>query len=430
MRLDVTERHARAAGRAGMRRWPSLRLPAPTPLSRARRPLPWRPLLLLATTTWLATRVAYLALTILFPLVTGSVNSADSISRAPMSLPSLLRGWTTWDGGWYLAIAQRGYWKVEPTAFFPLYPMTIRAVEALIGPHWATAALIASNLGALLAFCGVALLAAQVAPPGKERDIARLAVLLFAAYPLAFFLFAAYSDGLFAGLAAFTLLFTLRRRWGWVALFGFLTALARPTAPALILPIAWEAFQRYRERRAEISLRQALVEATPALAACATPLLGIAAYCAWLWMRFGDPLIFITAESGWRHMSLAPILSIPLSVYAFAHITTGSAMQARVALDLAPILVGVALTLIAARRAPVAFTLYLAALLYLITSEPLNYVDVFVSGGRYMIAAVPLFVIVAGWLKRSEWALNMLWWSGAFIQAILAIFFLRHGWMT
>ena len=430
MRLDVTERQTRAASRAGMRRWLSLHLPTPTPRSQAQRSLPWRPLLLQATAAWFATRVAYLALTIFFPLVTGSVASADAISRAPVSLPSLLRGWTVWDGGWYIAIAQRGYWQVEPTAFFPLYPITIRVVETLIGPHWATAALIASNLSALLGFCGIALLAAQVAPLGQERDIAKIAVLLFGAYPLAFFLFAAYSDGLFAGLAAFTLLFAFRRRWGWAALFGFLTALCRPTAPALILPIAWEALQRYRERHAEVPMRQALVETAPALAACASPLAGIAAYSAWLWMRFGNPLIFINAESTWRHMPLSPILSVPLSIYAFAHISTGSAMQARVLLDLAPILVGIALTLVAARRAPLAFTLYLAALLYLITSEPLNYIDVFVSGGRYMIAAIPLFVIMAGWLKRSEWALYMLCYSGAFVQAILAIFFLRHGWMT
>ncbi len=434
MCLDIPERGAGPTGsaeraRSRLRRLVGgiiARLPAPTPLRQAQRALPWRQLLTQATALWVATRLAYALLTFYFPVVT----SGASLSRTPTPLAELIRRWTLWDGQWYIAIARRGYWDFTPTAFFPLYPGAIRLVEAVIGPHWATAALIASNLGSLLAFFGVAALAAQVATPGDERRNARTAITLFAAYPMALFLVAAYSDGLFAGLAALALLCAFRRRWWWAALFGLLTALCRPTAPALLLPIAWEAFQRFRERRGEVAAGQALREIAPMLAALVAPLAGIGAYCAWLWARFGDPLIFVSAEQTWKHMSLSPILSIPLAIYTEATIPFGSPFNTRILLDLAPLLVALVLTLVAARRAPLGFTLYLLALLYLITSEPLNYFDVFVSAGRYLIAAVPLFIIVGQWLKRSEWALPAILWSGALLQAILALWFLQHGWIT
>ncbi|HEX8998044.1 MAG TPA: mannosyltransferase family protein [Ktedonobacterales bacterium] len=403
------------------------RLPAPLRLEDARRPLPWRSLLLSAGGLWLATRVAFVVLTLVFPMVSEGLGTTNGRYSATISLSDLIRRWTIWDAAWYIRIAKEGYWAARPTAFFPLYPALIRFVSVIIGPHWNLAALLASNLGALLAFCGVGALAAQVAPRGEELARSRLALTIFAAYPMAFFLVAAYTDGLFAGLAAYTLLFALRRRWGWAAAFAFLAALCRPTAPALILPLAWEAFQRYRERRQETSATQALRELAPALGACAAPIAAIAAYSAWLWLRFGDPLIFITAEKSWGRMQLPPIVSIPLAIFAFLHIAFGSTFQLRVALDLAPVLGGIALTLIAARRAPIAFTLYMLGLMYLITSSPINSVDVFVSGSRYMLAAVPLFIIVASWLRRSEWALLTYCWTCALLQAALTLFFLAHG---
>src|SRR5487761_2765623 len=245
-----------------------LRLPTPTPLRHAQRPLPWRAIIRQAASLWLATRLAYAVLTLYVPLATGT----ELPSHTPISAVSLIHLWANWDGAIYLHIAQVGYYSPTISSFFPLYPAAIRLVATLIGPHWVVSGLIISNLSALLACIGIASLAAQIAPAGEEARVARIAVTLFLAYPLAFFLVATYSDGLFAGLAALTLFFALRRRWGWVALFSALAALARPIAPALLLPLAWEALQRYREARAVMSQRQAIRVALPGLAALLAPI--------------------------------------------------------------------------------------------------------------------------------------------------------------
>lgn len=402
------------------------RLPAPISLADAQRPLPWRWLWLQALSVWSATRLAFALLTLYYPLVTGGENPNDGA----VALSSTIHRWMNWDGGAYIHLARSGYSPPENSVFFPLYPALIRACAFIIGPHWATAALLVSNLGALLAFGGVAALAAQVAAAGQERQIARTALILFAVYPLAFFTAAAYTDGLFVGLAAFALLCGLRRHWWWAAAFALLAGWSRPVGPALILPLAWEAVQCYRAARTAGTVRQALRETAPALAAVCAPVISVLTFSAYLWQRFGDPLIIIHSERHWAHISMSPIISIPLAIFAFAHLALNSPLAWRTLLDLAPVIGALIITLIAARRAPLALTLYMLGLLYIVTAAPINFTDLFVSGGRYMIAAIPVVIALAGWLRRADWLLPALCVCGVSLQAILTIFFLSHGWLV
>ncbi|MDE3231136.1 MAG: hypothetical protein KGO05_14755, partial [Chloroflexota bacterium] len=158
--------------------------------------------------------------------------------------------------------------------------------------------------------------------------------------------------------------------------------------------------------------------------------IGMGLYACYLWLRFGSPFTFVLAESHWSHFFLLPFISIPIAVVSFVGVHPQTTLQMRVFLDLAPIVAAVVLTFVAIRRAPVAFTLYMLSLLFLVTSEPINFTDLFISGGRYMLAAIPLFVIFADRLTRSEWLLPILLWSGALLQALLAIFYLQHGWLV
>lgn len=408
----------------------SARLPASPPLSEARRAVPWRALFAQATGLWLITRIAYLTLTYFFSVVTLASPDANVIPRTPMNAGALLLRWAQWDGGWYRSIAQMGYASHESTAFFPLYPMLIRGVAALIGPHWALAALLVSNVAALFAFGAIAALAAQVAKAGDELRLSRRALALFAAYPLAFFLAAAYSDGLFVALVACAMTLAMRRHWGWVTLVGLLAGLCRPTAPALVVALAWEALQHYRVVRKDAPPLQALRSTLPALGATLAPLAGIGLYSSYLWARFGNPLLFVSAATTWRHLSLFPALSVPVAILTFASLPFDSPLQARIALDLLPILGGIVITLVGARRSPLTFTLYLLAYLYLVTATPISFTDLFVSGGRYMLAAVPICIILATRLTRAPWVLSALRWCGVFLQALLALYFLSNGWMV
>src|SRR5919202_269678 len=52
-----------------------------------------------------------------------------------LETPGFLSYWAHWDGAWYEKIATEGYGVLAPasTAFFPLFPMLVRAGTALGG---------------------------------------------------------------------------------------------------------------------------------------------------------------------------------------------------------------------------------------------------------------------------------------------------------
>ena len=155
---------------------------------------------LLAASLWLVTRIATLLLTfgwiLLFP--------------EGHHLRDWLSYWSQWDTGWYLRISETGYFSTASTAFFPLYPALIEVLSGGSGGLRLAIALIINNLGALLGFIALALLAAQEI--GGEAAAGRT-LRMAAAYPFALFFFAGYTDGLFFGLATSSLL--LARRGGW-----------------------------------------------------------------------------------------------------------------------------------------------------------------------------------------------------------------------
>jgi Mannosyltransferase (PIG-V) len=162
-----------------------------------------------------------------------------------------------WDAGWYLLIVRQGY---KPTlgdatasrgAFFPLYPLLVRALSALLMP-----AVLAGIVVAVLALGGALyglhrLTSLEVvagalgtrglrdASPGS-REVARLAVLLTAFAPMAFFLSAVYSESLYMALSIGVFWCARKGRWMWTGILGAAASATRPTgvlllAPALIL---------------------------------------------------------------------------------------------------------------------------------------------------------------------------------------------------
>lgn len=389
-----------------------------------------RALVIQASLVWLATRVAYCIYTY-FAILYSSGNRKLSLVPAPPN--ALLHAWQHWDAHWYLRIAERGYFSPEPTAFFPLYPALISGLTHIVGPtHELAAALLISNLGALGAFIAMALLAAH--EMGEQSAYPMLRI--FIAFPLAFFTFAAYTEGLFIAFAAGSLYCMRRGSWRWAALLAFLAALTRPTGLVLILPLAWEYGRQHdwwRILRARdgswrtLVSPSALVEA--AMVVGAVPA-GIAVYALYLWHRFGSPTVFLSAEQTyWGHVPMAPWHTLWMALKDFVHAPAWTSVQALLLIDLAPVLALGVLTFVAIRRMPVAFTLYSLGVLYLCLASPIinKSNDVLVSDGRYVMVAVPMFLLLTQWSQRRPWLETLLVMGGLLVQAILALVYLHNG---
>ena len=143
-----------------------------------------------------------------------------------------------WDAGWYLLIANHGY---QPSlgaataargAFFPLYPLLVRALSTLlVAPVLAGVAV--STLALALALYGLHRLTSLET---GSRDAARLAVMVSALAPMAFFFSAVYSESLYLALSVGTFWFARKGRWALTGMLGALAAATRPTGVLLLVP--------------------------------------------------------------------------------------------------------------------------------------------------------------------------------------------------
>lgn len=404
--------------------------------------LSWRSIALQAAGMWLATRLVFAGITYFAFIFNSEGYDASRMGLGGAFPPHvLLQSWDRWDTSWYLRIALEGY-AADPlrTAFFPLYPLLIFLFSFVFGTadlNRLVAGLVVSNLSALAAFIAVGLLAAQEEGP----RLSPYAIRAVAAYPLAFFMTAAYSDGLFLALATFSLFFARRGTWHWATLCAFLAGLTRPTGLILVLPLLWEYarqhgwdFAALHSKRWREGLRVKAL-AIGALVAAAVPL-ALGVYALYLWQLFGDPRISFRVQTlYWKHQFVPPWELPVIAFKAVANVPMWSFLQARVLIDLLPLIIFTALALYAALRPkstgmPVSFTLYTLGAIYISVAAPMpTYFHPYSAVGRFLIMAVPIFLLAGRWMMRYPWLDLMIVSGGFMLQGILVGFFLMGGWI-
>ncbi len=313
-----------------------------------------------------------------------------------------------WDAGWYGEIAQNGYWvrpgAQSPVAFFPLYPLVIRALAVVGVNRWLAGALVsfACALAALALFRRWATRALPASAP--------TATWALALYPFAVYLYGVlYSDALFLLLAVGAFVALEEDRPVLAALLGALAAATRPVAPALVVGLLARSLER--RRRAGVPLR--VLDFVPALAG-----LGLLAFMAYLELRFDDPLAF-------AHVQGAPGWDQPPGWEAWLKVPWFKTMFPRVAPLVAVRLGGHALVTLGAlalcvptfRRLGWGYGLYCLAVVGL---PALSSKD-FQGLGRYVIAAFPLFLTWASLLDARPRA-RLAWLAASAIAlALLAV---------
>ena len=192
------------------------------------------------------------------------------------------------DALWFLRIASSGYRTGDGSAaFFPLYPLAIRAVSWVMGGHPFEASLLVSNVAIAGGLCVVYALTAS------ERSVAtaRRTILLVALFPTSFFFFAPYSESLFLLLAATTYWAARSRRWAAAGAAGALAAVTRNIGIVLAPALVVEAFHQRAEGRGSV---------LPGLGAAVVVGLGTLAYLAYWWAKVGDWLAPVDQQANWQ----------------------------------------------------------------------------------------------------------------------------------
>jgi hypothetical protein len=382
-----------------------------------------------------------------------------------------------WDASWYLVIAHYGYrpdlgvFTSSRDAFFPLYPLGLKGL-GFLGLPLIVAGVLISLLALMFALYGIhrlttlelrtlakarrsSVAAAGVADASdtarseaQNADTARLAVLLTAFAPMAFFLSAVYSEALYLALSVGLFYAARRGRFAQVGVLAALAGATRSTGIVLLLPALIFYVYGPREDRAPdfpaargLARRYRLRKDVLWLALAPV---GLLLYMAYLGLSGGEALAPFHAQDVWGRHFAGPYLGVWDGVQAalqgarqllsfqqaHAYFATGGEgpfVAAEHNLLLLAFLVAALVALVGVlRRLPLAYGAYVLAALalplsYPVTAQPL------MSLPRFLVVLFPLTIWFACWLaERPRLQRPALVGSGVLMAFFLAQFATWH----
>ncbi|MGQ0845914.1 MAG: mannosyltransferase family protein [Sporichthyaceae bacterium] len=313
---------------------------------------------------------------------------ASSDSRRPVGF---LDRWLQWDTHHYRTIAEFGYDggpggpAVPLEAFFPGFPLLMRAVHTVGGVGYVTAGLLISLVAGAVAVLALGRIAALDADGAEGERLAERTVLLFLLAPSAVFLAAAYTEALFLAFALPAWLAAKRGRWVAAGLLAAGASCVRITGVFLAVALIVE-FLTARDGRRQWRSAPWLV----------VPFLPVLAYFAYLHDRTGDWLRWQHAqEEGWYRSFHWPWEALRITwENAFGEKqSTGFAWM--FGAEILAVAVGIVLLIWLLRARRWAEAVYIALQLYAFTTAMW-----FFSVPRATLTWWPLWIALAAWTLR------------------------------
>ncbi len=344
-------------------------------------------------------------------VVVDANNRGEPRPGTPLGLISGV--FTQWDGLWYMEIVRGGYPRVIPpdityfqsearAAFFPLFPLTVRAIDRVLPAGDTLAALGLNLLLSVVAVVLVGLLARRL----FDVQVAERAMVLFAVFPGSFVLSFAYAEAMLIVLAAACLWFLVDERWLFAGVTAALATATRPNGVALVAACAVASAIAIYRRRDWLSL------VAPLLAP-----IGFVSFQLFLAGHTGEswPWFRVQREA-WREGTSFGATAVSNTLSFFTH-PLASPTDALTAASLFALLGG--LWCLWRRRLPWPIVAYIAVVVALmllpatVTARP-----------RFLYTAFPLLISVAAWWPRKDrigWDLMMVA-CGAGLTALTTLY--------
>ena len=292
--------------------------------------------------------------------------------------------WANMDGVHYLSIAENGYVQFEQ-AFFPLYPLIIQFISRIANTSYALSALIISNASffvGLLVFYRLAKLTDRAKP--------LRAVILLLVFPTSFFFAATYTESLYFLFATVVIFATKKHRFVLAGILGFLASLTRLFGVFLLVISGYEYIRVYGYR----------IHARHMLSLLLIPL-GLVAYMIYLQYAVGDPIAFIHAQPAFGAGRTGGTIVLPPQVlWRYGKILTtvvpDSPVWAVAFFELTAFLFGMWVLYRGWRAGWDASYLFYSGAVLVVPALT----GTLSSVPRYMLCAIPLFLILSSFSSR------------------------------
>ena len=384
-------------------------------------PSPFRTLVWIRVALWLGT-----AATLLWAPLRRGISPLGAYG----GLSDLVFGtFAQWDSVWFIHVADHGYDSDQVTAYFPLYPLVVRAVAVVT-----RSTVVAGVLVSLAAAGAAAMLLARLARPLLGERGAHDAVLYLALYPIAFVFTSVYSEGLFLAAAIGSFLAATRGRPWAAGVLGGLAVLTRATGLALLPSLALLLWRRRRRDVVPLALLPA----------------ALGGYMLYLRHARGDALAFAHVQSIYwnRHTpTLGPLGGLWEAVRrgwegaaeVILHLPARSGYPAGFgssphlgfynAAHLALLAAAVWLTWEAWRRLGAAYGLYSALAIAAVLGST-DRLFPLVGLPRYLLADFPLFLALAALTRDRPRARTAVVVAFAAAGAAAGVAFSRRAWVS
>jgi len=312
------------------------------------------------------------------------------------------------------------------TAFFPLYPVLMRLGVGDGPVLWGVLVSLSATLLALYFLY-------RIGEDLYGRRAARAATLALAFFPTAFFLNAVYTEALFLALSAGAFWAAqVRRNLLLAGLPGSLAAATRNLGVILLLPLL---FVWLRNRREFGPMGLAGIALVPA---------GLLGYAAFLWGRFGDPLLFARQQGEyWGRELENPFTTLAEAWLAardgakylfdpealFLSTSASPALAASNTLNFAALILFLIVLAVGFVVLPPGLALYtsLVVLLPVLTPAPSFPL---MSLPRFVLGAFPIFLVLGYLLSRSRPALILWLFTSAGTGVALTALFTTWRWVA
>ncbi|MFH8593833.1 hypothetical protein [Streptomyces rimosus] len=214
-----------------------------------------------------------------------------------------------WDSRWYTGIADHGYAaSLDPSrfdacnlAFFPLYPVVVKAVAGVTPGSRATIGLLVAVGCSLLAAWGIYAVGERL----HGRRVGTVLAVLWGATPVAAVQWMGYTESLFTALVAWSLYAVLTDRWVTAGALCLLAGLTRPTGVALVAAVCVSAvvalWRLWRTGPAPMPLDPDRNRIRRIVLGAVLAPLGWLAYVGWVGVRLGRADGYFAVQRQWRN---------------------------------------------------------------------------------------------------------------------------------
>jgi Gpi18-like mannosyltransferase len=319
-----------------------------------------------------------------------------------ITFSDFLETWKRWDSAHYINIAENGYAGAIENGehiflvFYPLYPWLMKAISVVIKDIRLCGMLIS-----VVSYAVGSVFFYKITKKEFDSKAAENALIMISIFPFAFFFGSIATEALFFAVTAAFFYYLGKHEWNWVAFWGFLACLTKVQGILLAFAVLIELFYYKRgislikQHKWKSFIRRIIYPGCIA----ATMLLGIVIYLLVNYIVEGDPFRFMYYQKAHWNNELCPIWKTIGYIKQNALSSWFTSMGMSIWIPELLLFAGYLAAIVygSVRKIRPMYLIYLIAFFLLTYSSTW-----LISGGRYTLSALPVFMLAGDWLSRHE----------------------------